>query len=92
MLLRKIVNMEINVIIVDIATREANRIAQLLVKFEQNVVERTTSKLCVDPVRDQRLNHINQEKGQIGPVVEAENVQIDVRYMKLMKIVRRTMA
>ena len=88
MLLGKIANMEINVIIVDIATREANIIVQLIEKFAVNVVERTTSKLCADPVRDQRLNQsISHEKGQIGPV---ENVCTDAMCMKLWKTVMMT--
>ena len=75
MLLGKIANMEINVFFVDIATKEANIIAWLLEKFATNVMERTTSKICVDPVRDQR------EKGQRGLVIE--NVCTDVIYIKL---------
>ena len=84
MLLGKIAKM-INVIIVDVSTREANRIVLLLVRLAINVVERTTSKLCVDPVRDQIVSQ--KEKGQIGP-----SASTDVMCMKLMKIVMMTMA
>ena len=82
----------VNVITVDVATREANRIALILEKLVINAVERTTSKLCVDAVRDQDLSqNVNQENiGQIGPAVK--DVYTDVMYMRLMKSVRMTQA
>ena len=72
------------VIFVVKATREASRIAQLLVKLVTNVVERTTLKMyanltSLDPREDQ--TEIGHERP--GPRV---NVPIDVIFMKLIAV------
>ena len=62
MLLRKIANTEINVIIVDVATREAKRIAQLFGEFVINVVGRTTSEAMCRSREGSNVESYNVEK------------------------------
>ena len=73
------------VIFVVKATREASRIAQLLVKLVTNVVERTTLKMCanlisLDPAKEDQTE-IGHERP--GP---RENVPTDVIFMKLIAV------
>lgn len=72
----------INVITVDGATGGASRAVQHMEKLVTSAVERTTLKLCADPVRDQTVNM--EIKGLAGPVID---VHIDVMCMKLMSVV-----
>ena len=70
------------VIFVDAATREASRIAQLLVKLVTNVVERTTLKMYAN-LASLDLREDQTEIGHTGPRV---NVPIDVIFMKLIAV------
>ena len=71
-------------IFVDGATRKANRIAQHLVKFVTNVVERTTLRMYANLINLDPAEGVDQtEIGHIGPRV---NVPTDVIFMKLIAV------
>ena len=72
------------VIFVDGATRKANRIAQHLVKFVINVVERTTLRMYANLINLDPAESVDQtEIGHVGPRV---NVPTDVIFMKLIAV------
>ena len=71
-------------IFVDGATRKANRIAQHLVKFVINVVERTTLRMYANLINLDPAEGMNQtEVGHVRPRV---NVPTDVIFMKLIAV------
>ena len=75
---------ESHVIIVAGTTREARRIAQHLVKFVTNVVERTTLRMYANLINLDPAEGVDQtEIGHVGPRV---NVPTDVIFMKLIAV------